>query len=369
MNPGLFKIALARRAAREARNLRRGFIDATQSAPAKIRRGFEDGIDISSDAWGRGASVFDPQAASETIRTSKGAADATGNIAGRVVGDVAGNGSRSVIWAKRHPQKVIGDMARDSVASIGGDSRSRMLASAAMAATLGATSGNFDINSFLDSPAEMGRTPGFKAIFPSEDDPRKTSAPVREVAFRYLLGYKGRPLPFKEFMEETGMSADETKAYLRHEYRDKGIDGVGLLKFTKDGLYGEPEARLAGYRIPLSSAVATAATGAGILGYGANKEAIDRFADESIGSGLRKVKSRIGTAIQPVMDAGASKFDAVGARIAPVVWPVRDAIRANSSLLRATGKMAGIAGIAAGGIYGGSKLANYIRDRRAEREA
>ena len=363
MNPALIKIAAKRQAMRSAAGLRNGAVDFIASIPQKLKSGFDDGMSIASDRWGRGNSILDPAAARQSFNAISDPAEAVGHVAGRVAADLGGNGTRSAIWANRHPQKFLGNIVKDGIGSLGGSGSSRLLAAGTAAGVLGATSGNFNIGSFLASPSEMGRTPGFKAVLPSDDDPTKTSAPVREVAARYLLGYKGRPLPFKEFVAETGMAPDDAKEYLRWEYRDKGIDGVGLIKGTMNGLNNEPEVKIAGYRVPLSAAATTGLAVGGLMGYAANKDAIDAISHNVIDKPLQKAGAAISNAVQPIRNAGASVVDNAVGSVLPSLNKASALISPYRQQIKAGGRLAGIAGLAAAGIYGGAKAVDYLKEQ------
>lgn len=363
MNPALIKIAAQRQAVRAAGGLRNEAVDFITSIPQKFKSGFDDGMAIASDRWGRGSSVIDPSAAQQSFDAISDPAEAIGHVAGRVAADLGGNGTRSTIWANRHPQKILGNITKDAIGAFGGNGSSRLLAAGTAAGVLGVTSGNFDVGSFLNSPGEFGRTPGLKAVFPSDDDPTKTSDSAREVPARYLLGYKGRPLPFKEFVNETGMAPDDAKEYLRWEYRDKGIDGVGLIKGTMNGLNGEPEAKIAGYRVPLSAAVTSGLTVGGLMGYAANKDSIDAISRSVIDEPLQKAGTAIFNATQPIRSAGASAFDNAVGSFLPSLNKASELISPYRQQIKAGGRLAGIAGLATAAIYGGAKAMDYLQDR------
>ena len=48
----------------------------------------------------------------------------------------------------------------------------------------------------------IGRPAGYKAVLPSESDPRRTDSPIGELVSRYFLGRTGRLLPYDEFSKE-----------------------------------------------------------------------------------------------------------------------------------------------------------------------
>ena len=91
---------------------------------------------------------------------------------------------------------------------------------------------------------QFGRAPGYKAVVPSEDDPRETADPVMEAASRYL-GRTGRLLPYDEFVKERpDVSPEEFRAYKQYLFGNQGV-----LKATDEGILG-PEVAFMGKSIP-----------------------------------------------------------------------------------------------------------------------
>jgi len=119
----------------------------------------------------------------------------------------------------------------------------------------------------------IGRPAGYKAILPSEEDPRKTDSPVGELLSRYFLGRTGRLLPYDEFAKERpDVDKGEYQRYKAYQFNKKTdlnpLDGdfniLGALRGTTEGIHG-PEINFMGKAIPaLTGILPTAAAVAGI---------------------------------------------------------------------------------------------------------
>ena len=119
----------------------------------------------------------------------------------------------------------------------------------------------------------IGRPAGYKAILPSEEDPRKTDSPVGELLSRYFLGRTGRLLPYDEFAKERpDVDKGEYQRYKAYQFNKQTdlnpLDGdfnvLGALRGTTEGIHG-PEINFMGKAIPLLTGVLpTAAAVAGI---------------------------------------------------------------------------------------------------------
>jgi len=108
-----------------------------------------------------------------------------------------------------------------------------------------------------------GRTPGYQAVFASEEDDKVSTTPAGELAARYLLGRSGRLLPWEEFTtERPDVSPGDYEAAKRFE-RDRGLFDVGLMKGTTRNVNGEPEYQMMGFRMPMSAAATAVGTMAG----------------------------------------------------------------------------------------------------------
>jgi hypothetical protein len=119
----------------------------------------------------------------------------------------------------------------------------------------------------------IGRPAGYKAILPSEEDPRKTDSAVGELLSRYFLGRTGRLLPYNEFAKERpDVDKGEYQRYKAYQFNKETdlnpLDGdfniLGALRGTTEGIHG-PEINFMGKAIPvLTGILPTAAAIAGI---------------------------------------------------------------------------------------------------------
>jgi len=200
------------------------------------------------------------------------AAQTTGVIAS----DVARDGLRNIWWYLNAPQAVSQIASLQAMHSAGvpymekarlgknpliGRGSLRLAATAPAVIATSAAIGN------------IGRPAGYKAILPSEDDPRKTDSPVGELLSRYFLGRTGRLLPFDEFTKERpDVSKGDYERYKRYLFDKKvdlnPLDGdvnvLGALRGTTEGIHG-PEVNFMGKSIPLlTGIIPSAAAVAGV---------------------------------------------------------------------------------------------------------
>ena len=96
----------------------------------------------------------------------------------------------------------------------------------------------------------FNREAGYKAVLPSEVDPRQTTDPVGELASRYFLGRTGALLPYEEFVQER---PDVSKQEY-NEYKSYLFGNSLPVKATMDGIHG-PEVTFMGKSIPLATGV------------------------------------------------------------------------------------------------------------------
>ena len=134
------------------------------------------------------------------------------------------------------------------------------------------------INSAFGLLTPMGGAEGFKAVFPSDEDPSKTNNPVMEVGAKYFLGRRGGILPWEEFKQvRPDVSKDEYMRYKAYKY-DKRTDlnpfddgqvvlPLGIGKASMEGVQG-PEVEMLGSTIPVTTGIVPYATSlaGGILG-------------------------------------------------------------------------------------------------------
>tara|TARA_B100001250_G_scaffold160642_1_gene138014 strand:+ start:218 stop:1543 length:1326 start_codon:yes stop_codon:yes gene_type:complete len=195
------------------------------------------------------------------------AAQATG-VVGR---DIATDGLRNIWWFLNAPQAVAQIAALQGIHQAGkpftgskpliGRGALRLAATAPAVIAMSTGIGN------------IGRPAGYKAILPSEEDPRKTDSPVGELLSRYFLGRTGRLLPYDEFAKERpDVDKGEYQRYKAYQFDKKTdlnpLDGdfniLGALRGTTEGIHG-PEINFMGKAIPaLTGILPTAAAVMGI---------------------------------------------------------------------------------------------------------
>ena len=195
----------------------------------------------------------------------------TAQGAGVVASDVARDGLRNIWWFLNAPQAVAQIASLQAMHSSGaqftggkpliGRGALRYAATAPAVIAMSTGIGN------------IGRPAGYKAILPSEEDPRKTDSPVGELLSRYFLGRTGRLLPYDQFAKERpDVDKGEYQRYKAYQFNKKTdlnpLDGdfniLGALRGTTQGIHG-PEVNFMGKAIPLlTGIVPTAAAVAGV---------------------------------------------------------------------------------------------------------
>jgi hypothetical protein len=307
--------------------------------PGTIRKRFQDGLSV-----GIGSGEFEPilgrkdrglmpwedsakRFGTSDIQPDTPIVDRAAYYAGRVGGTIATDNARSWFWRYNHPLAIAKDLGSGIAKKAGlvnavgkGAVVPAILGGFGLATALDVFSGNTDPTNF----DEAGRPKGYSALFPSPEDPTKsTNLPVEAIA-GYVTGRKGKLLPWEQFHEERPDVSPERyqkyKEYQSHNTsglfglesadpvasaalgsgvgawiaksrsRDKNpkrvagaaiagaiaggvlpatadiVSRMGVLKGTYSNLDGEPEAQLLGYKVPLSGLLATTAAGAGIYG-------------------------------------------------------------------------------------------------------
>ena len=132
------------------------------------------------------------------------------------------------------------------------------------------------INAAAGLLTPTGGAEGYKALFPSEEDPSKTDNAVLEVASKYFMGRKGGILPWEEFQQvRPDVSREEYnqyKAYKANRQIDANpLDGDfnlgGIIKGTSQGIHG-PEVEMLGQTLPLTTGVVpyASALAGGVIG-------------------------------------------------------------------------------------------------------
>ena len=198
---------------------------------------------------------------------NSGFADKAAFQTGRVAADIQGYGTRKGFW-NMNPEDAVGTTFREIATNQGLTAPQSQLARYAAATTLGLVGGNYNPLNI----AEGGRTEGFSAINPTEEDPRKSTNPIGEFAFdRAMLGRTGRVLPWEQFHEERPEVPYQTYADYQEYLRAPAF--LGLVKGTMNGIDG-PEARIVGSRVQPEAVLAALAAGAAVIGgfkYGSRK--------------------------------------------------------------------------------------------------
>ena len=188
-----------------------------------------------------------------------GFADKAAFLGGRTFADIQGYGTRKGFW-NLTPEDAMGTFFREMADRKGLSAPQQQLARYASATTLGLIGGNYNPLNL----AEGGRTEGFAAVNPTEEDPRKPVNAVGEFLFdRAMLGRTGRLLPWQEFHQERpDVSYDKYAAY--QDYI-RAPSFLGIIKGTMDGIDG-PEARVVGSRVQPEAVAAALAAGAAVIG-------------------------------------------------------------------------------------------------------
>jgi hypothetical protein len=128
--------------------------------------------------------------------------------------------------------------------------------------------------------APFGGAEGYKAVFPDDEDPSKSTNPVMEVGAKYILGRTGGLLPWDEFKKvRPDVSKDEYMRYKAFRFDNETdlnpLDGdivlpTGVLKATTDGIHG-PEVQFLGRSLPVNTALIPTAAAIGSTAYGARR--------------------------------------------------------------------------------------------------
>lgn len=134
------------------------------------------------------------------------------------------------------------------------------------------------INAGLGLVNITGAQDGYKALYPSEEDPTRTSNVLQEIAGKYILGRRGDILPWEEFKKvRPDVSKGEYMSYKGYKYgKDLDVnpfdDGKlnllgGIVKHNSDGIDGA-EVQFLGKSMPyLTTIMPTAmAIGGATLG-------------------------------------------------------------------------------------------------------
>lgn len=204
-----------------------------------------------------------------------------GYYTGAIAGDIASNATRHWMWNMSVPEVTSVNLYKWINGTKGGypapdihfDNKGNphWIKGSAQGAMLGATgaflgnealgviSGNYNPLNYQEGM----RAAGYSALTPDQDDPRKSEAPALDVIQRYLMGRKGRVLPWQEFHQERpDVSYEKYSAYKNWQQGkdDRDLLGkatLGVAKFNSEGLGGSPELSMMGATVtPLGVAAA-----------------------------------------------------------------------------------------------------------------
>ena len=186
--------------------------------------------------------------------------------AGRIAADVPGNGTRHFFW-NVHPSDWGYSISQNFIKNAGGNKLASVMVPYAAVEAMGMASGNYN-------PLNLGgggRTAGYQAVSPHEDDPRISTAPAYDLLVAQgMLGRKGSLLPWEEFTKERPEVAYEDYAKYKDYLFNKNPGllnktTLGLVKGTLDGIEG-PEVQILGYRVtPMGALAGLGTLGAGLL--------------------------------------------------------------------------------------------------------
>jgi hypothetical protein len=219
-------------------------------------------------------SVFDPRffrditQGIEEVAPVKGPVEMAGAYGARLATDLGSDSSRQYFWRYNHPMAVA-QLAGEGLIGKQGMAKMKQMTptqrAGIMATTIGmpafASTGTFDVTNL----GELGRPRGFAQIHPEQgaDDRRYTTQPGLEVFERLVLGRRGKPLKYETAKQEIpDLTPQRYGEFMRQYYGDKGLTGLGLLKFTGKNLEGYPEGRILGFPVGLQAVGAV--TGGGL---------------------------------------------------------------------------------------------------------
>lgn len=177
-----------------------------------------------------------------------------GAYAARLLTDVGTDSTRHIYWRYNHPMAIADVIAEKAAGPMYKEFNPTQKAAIGLAvgAPTAASLGVFDIT----NPGELFRQKGFAQNYAEQgsEDRRESGQPGLELIERMFLGRQGRPLKYETAKEDIpDLTKERYSNYMKNFYQDKGITGLGLVKFTPENLQGEPEARIVGFPIGLQS--------------------------------------------------------------------------------------------------------------------
>ncbi len=247
--------------------------------PEKVKQGFQAGVDIMSPQARaelrdeKGNRVLSSIANYSTVSPGfkkelakvKGITlrekpqEFLGAYAARLLTDVGTDSTRHMYWRYNHPMAIADAIVEKAAGPVYQELNPTQKAAVGLTIGVPAASslGVFDIT----NPGELFRPKGFAQSYAEQgsEDRRETGQPGLELVERIFLGRQGRPLKYETAKEDIpSLTPERYSRYMKNYYQDKGVTGLGLVKFTPENLQGEPEARIVNFPIGLQSVGAVA---------------------------------------------------------------------------------------------------------------
>jgi hypothetical protein len=242
-----------------------------------------------------------------------------GSVLGALGADLTQDGFRRFYWLLNAPQataEIATEAAIDySNPRLYDKGRFRPGTIAALSIPTGAA-----INTALGLMTPFGGAEGYKALFPSQDNPTVSENILGEVAVKYLMGRTGNLLPYDEFVKvRPDVSREEYNRYKAFKFDKRGDidprDGaiglpMGILKATDEGIHG-PEVQFLGRSIPATTGLVPYATAlAGTIAGVRSKQPIRRgFVGGLGGLGVGMVAGNLLEAERRRRNAEENKLD------------------------------------------------------------
>jgi len=207
-----------------------------------------------------GYKAVDETGALQTVNAPlKSPAEFTGAYAARLLTDVGTDSTRQFYWRYNHPmalaEKAI-EQAVPGLADIQSPTK-RAAITLGISAPVAASLGTFDVT----NPQELFRPKGYAQSYAEKgaEDRRVTAEPGMEAFDRFFLGRRGRPLKYETAKEDIpDLTPERYKRVMQHQYQDRGLLGLGIVKGTMENIEGYPEARIVGFPVGLQAAGALA---------------------------------------------------------------------------------------------------------------
>jgi hypothetical protein len=173
--------------------------------------------------------------------------------------DVGTDSTRQFYWRYNHPmalaEKAI-EQAVPGLADIQSPTK-RAAITLGISAPVAASLGTFDVT----NPQELFRPKGYAQSYAEKgaEDRRVTAEPGMEAFDRFFLGRRGRPLKYETAKEDIpDLTPERYRRVMQHQYQDRGLLGLGIVKGTMENIEGYPEARIVGFPVGLQAVGALA---------------------------------------------------------------------------------------------------------------